>query len=139
MRLCLSSATLRAHITMSTQSALPESSTPRPAVLSLAIRERAALYAAYMPFLQNGGIFVPTTKSCHLGDEIFLLLSLMQDEHRYPVAGKVAWITPAGAGHNRTQGIGLQFPADEAGRKIRLRIEEILGKALASSRATHTI
>ena len=58
---------------MSTQSALPESATPRPAVLSLAIRERAALYAAYMPFLQNGGIFVPTTKSCHLGDEIFLL------------------------------------------------------------------
>lgn len=139
MRLCLSGATLYAYITMSTQSALPESSTPRPAVLSLAIRERAALYAAYMPFLQNGGIFVPTTKSCHLGDEIFLLLSLMQDEHRYPVAGKVAWITPAGAGHNRTQGIGLQFPADEAGRKIRLRIEEILGTALASSRATHTI
>ncbi len=124
---------------MSTSSAAPESVPSRPAVLSLAIRERAALYAAYMPFLQNGGIFVPTTKSCHLGDEIFLLLSLMQDEHRYPVAGKVAWITPAGAGHNRTQGVGLQFPDDDAGRRIRLRIEEILGTALASSRATHTI
>jgi type IV pilus assembly protein PilZ len=124
---------------MSTSSAVPESAPSRPAVLSLTIRERAALYAAYMPFLHNGGLFVPTTKSCHLDDEIFLLLSLMQDEHRYPVAGKVAWITPAGAGHNRTQGVGLQFPDDDAGRRIRLRIEEILGTALASSRATHTI
>lgn len=124
---------------MSTSSTVPESVPSRPAFLSLTIRERAALYAAYMPFLQNGGLFVPTTKSCHLGDEIFLLLSLMQDEHRYPVAGKVAWITPAGAGHNRTQGVGLQFPDDDAGRRIRLRIEEILGTALASSRATHTI
>ena len=124
---------------MTTQTTSPESVPSCPAVLSLAIRERAALYAAYMPFLQNGGLFVPTTKSCHLGDEIFLLLSLMQDEHRYPVAGKVAWITPAGAGHNRTQGIGLHFPDDDAGRRIRLRIEEILGTALASSRATHTI
>ena len=124
---------------MSTSSAVPESAPSRPAVLSLTIRERAALYAAYMPFLHNGGLFVPTTKSCHLGDEIFLLLSLMQDEHRYPVAGKVAWITPAGAGHNRTQGVGLQFPDDDAGLRIRLRIEEILGTALASSRATHTI
>ena len=124
---------------MSTSSAVPESVPSRPAVLSLTIRERAALYAAYMPFLHNGGLFVPTTKSCHLGDEIFLLLSLMQDEHRYPVAGKVAWITPAGASHNRTQGVGLQFPDDDAGRRIRLRIEEILGTALASSRATHTI
>ena len=124
---------------MSTSSDVPESVPSRHAVLSLTIRERAALYAAYMPFLHNGGLFVPTTKSCHLGDEIFLLLSLMQDEHRYPVAGKVAWITPAGAGHNRTQGVGLQFPDDDAGRRIRLRIEEILGTALASSRATHTI
>ena len=124
---------------MSTSSAAPESVPSRPAVLSLTIRERAALYAAYMPFLHNGGLFVPTTKSCHLGDEIFLLLSLMQDEHRYPVAGKVVWITPAGAGHNRTQGVGLQFPDDDAGRRIRLRIEEILGTTLASSRATHTI
>ena len=35
---------------------------PRPAVLSLAIKEKAALYAAYMPYLKHGGIFVPTTR-----------------------------------------------------------------------------
>lgn len=124
---------------MQDQPAVPDSGVPRPVVMSLAIRERSALYAAYMPFLINGGIFVPTSKPCRLGDEIFLLLSLMQDESRYPVAGKVAWITPEGASNSYTQGIGVHFPADDAGRRTRQRIEELLGTALASDRPTHTM
>ena len=124
---------------MQNQPAVSDSGIVRPAVMSLAIRERAGLYAAYMPFLTNGGIFVPTNKICHLGEEIFLLLSLMQDENRYPVAGRVAWITPAGASNNHSQGIGVQFPADDSGRKLRQRIEELLGTALGSTRPTHTM
>jgi type IV pilus assembly protein PilZ len=124
---------------MQDQSALPDPAVARPAVMSLNIRDRAALYAAYLPFLNNGGIFVPTTKACQLGDEIFLLLSLLQDDSRYPVAGKVAWITPAGASNAHTQGIGVHFPDDDAGRLVKLRIEELLGTALASARTTHTM
>lgn len=124
---------------MQNSSPLSETGAIRPAVMSLAIRERAGLYAAYMPFVVNGGIFVPTNKTCHLGEDIFLLLSLMQDETRYPVAGKVVWIMPAGASNHHSQGIGVQFPADETGRKLRQRIEELLGTALGSSRPTHTI
>jgi type IV pilus assembly protein PilZ len=111
----------------------------RPSVLSLAIKEKAALYAAYMPFLKNGGMFVPTTKPYKLGDEIYLILSLMDDPNKYPIAGEVAWITPASANNNKAQGIGVHFPADEAGQRARLRIEEILGAALRSARATHTL
>lgn len=113
--------------------------TPRPSVLSLAIKEKAALYAAYMPFLKNGGIFVPTSKAYKIGDEIYLILTLMDDPTKFPIAGKVAWITPAGANNNKAQGVGVHFPADEAGQRVRLRIEEILGAALRSSRATHTL
>jgi type IV pilus assembly protein PilZ len=112
---------------------------PRPSVLSLAIKEKAALYAAYMPFLKNGGMFVPTNKPYKIGDEIYLILSLMDDPSKYPIAGKVAWITPAGANNNKAQGIGVHFPADETGQRAKLRIEEILGAALRSSRATHTL
>jgi type IV pilus assembly protein PilZ len=111
----------------------------RPSVLSLAIKEKAALYAAYMPFLKNGGVFVPTAKPYKLGDEIYLILALMDDPNKYPIAGKVAWITPAGANNNKAQGIGVHFPDDETGTRARLRIEEILGAALRSSRATHTL
>ena len=112
---------------------------PRPSVLSLAIKEKAALYAAYMPFLKNGGVFVPTSKPYKIGDEIYLILSLMDDPNKYPIAGKVVWITPAGAANNKAQGIGVHFPSDESGERARLRIEEILGAALRSSRATHTL
>jgi type IV pilus assembly protein PilZ len=112
---------------------------PRPSVLSLAIKEKAALYAAYMPFLKNGGIFVTTSKPYKIGDEIYLILTLMDDPTKFPIAGKVAWITPAGANNNKAQGVGVHFPADESGQRVRLRIEEILGAALRSSRATHTL
>lgn len=111
----------------------------RPSVLSLPIREKSALYAAYIPFLQNGGIFVPSTKPYKLGDEIYLILTLMDDPTKYPIAGKIAWITPAGANNNKVQGIGVQFSADESGQRIKQRIEELLGAALGSSRATHTL
>ncbi len=111
----------------------------RPSVLSLAIKEKAALYAAYMPFLRHGGMFVPTVKPYKIGDEIYLILALMDDPNKYPIAGKVAWITPAGANNTKAQGIGVHFPDDETGHRAKLRIEEILGAALRSSRATHTL
>ena len=117
----------------------PAAQPARPSVLSLAIKEKAALYAAYMPFLKHGGMFVPTVKPYKIGDEIYLILALMDDPNKYPIAGKVAWITPAGANNNKAQGIGVHFPDDETGHRAKLRIEEILGAALRSSRATHTL
>lgn len=111
----------------------------RPSVLSLPIKEKAALYAAYMPFLTNGGIFVPTNKSYKVGDEIYLILTLMDDPTKYPIAGKIAWVTPAGANNNKAQGIGVHFSSDESGQRVKLRIEELLGAALRSARATHTL
>ncbi len=117
----------------------PAPSTARPSVLSLNIKEKAALYAAYMPYLKHGGIFVPTGRPYHIGDDVYLLLSLMDDPTKFPVAGKVAWVTPQGAHNNKAQGIGVHFADDEGGRVARRRIEEIIGAALKSSRTTHTL
>ena len=114
-------------------------STARPGVLSLNIRERAALYAAYMPFLRGGGIFIPTSRPYALGEEVFMLLSLMDDPNKIAVQGKVVWITPEGVQGNRTQGIGVQFTEDDTGGAARAVIEKILGESLASPRPTHTM
>ena len=111
----------------------------RPSVIQLVFREKGALYAAYMPALTDGGLFVPTTRDYMLGDDIYLLLSLPEDNQRYPVAGKIAWITPANASGGRTQGVGVRFPADEKTRVLRLKIEEILGTAISSHKPTQTI
>jgi type IV pilus assembly protein PilZ len=111
----------------------------RPSVLSLNINSKSALYAAYMPYLSNGGIFLPTAKHYVLGDEVFLMMQLMDDPAKYPVAGKVVWITPAGAQRNKVQGIGVQFADDETGRTLRTKIEQILAGHLGSNRPTHTL
>ena len=105
----------------------------RPSVLSLNISSKSALYAAYMPFIKNGGIFVPSTREYKLGDEIFMLLQIMDDPTKHPVAGTIAWITPAGAQGNKTQGIGVQFAGDDTGQVLRNRIEQILAGHLGSS------
>ena len=124
-----------------TTSQVTQSSAPRATstVLSLAIKEKAALYAAYMPYLKNGGIFVPTNKPYNLGDDVYLLLQLMDDPVKLPIAGKIVWITPTGASNNKVQGIGVHFPTDESGNKARTQIEGILGAAVRSTRQTHTM
>lgn len=115
------------------------SSAVRPSVIQLAIREKAALYAAYIPLFTEGGVFIPSARDYKLGDDVYVLLSLPEDTQRYPVAGKVAWVTPARASGNRTQGVGVRFPNDEKSRLLKIKIEEILGAHLASDRPTQTI
>ncbi len=109
----------------------------RNGILSLTIKDKAVLYAAYMPFLQNGGLFIPTNKPYRIGDEVFMLLNLMDEPEKIPVAGKVVWVTPKRAQGNRASGIGVQFNGqdDTASRKI----ETYLAGTLESERPTHTM
>lgn len=115
---------------------MPSGAASRPNVLSLAIKDQAGLYAAYMPFLNRGGIFVPSNRPFRLGEQVFLVLSLL--EKKYQIAGNVAWITPAGT-PLKTPGVGVHLPDDDNGRNLRRAIEEILGKALESGRPTQTL
>jgi type IV pilus assembly protein PilZ len=111
----------------------------RPSVIQLVFREKGALYAAYIPLFADGGLFVPTTRDYKLGEDIYLLLTLPDDPQRYPVAGKVAWITPANAPGGRTQGVGVRFPADEKTRALKVKIEQLLGTNISSAKPTQTI
>ncbi len=114
-------------------------SSPRPSVIQLAIKEKAALYAAYIPLFTEGGMFIPTSREYQLGDDVYVLLSLPEDPQRYPIAGRVAWVTPPRAAGNRTQGVGIQFPKDDKARQLKNKIEELLGGHLNSDRPTQTI
>ena len=115
------------------------SNAPRQGILSLKIKDQGALYNAYMPFLKGGGLFVPTAQSYQLGDEVVLLITLIEDSERMSVAGKVVWITPVGAQGNRTAGIGVQFNDSSDGDAARTKIESILGGMLNSERSTQTM
>src|SRR5690606_979793 len=106
-------------------------------ILSLSIKEVGVLYSAYMPFLENGGLFIPTRKQYELGDEVFVLRSLVDDPERIPLAGTVAWITPPNAQGNRAQGIGIRF--NDKDNPAREKIEKYLTGMLNSGRVTHTL
>lgn len=108
-------------------------------ILSLSLNDRQALYSAYMPFIRGGGLFVQSTKRFMLGDEVFLLLTLMDPEERLPIPGKVVWITPQGSQGNRKAGIGVQFADTPDGAHARTIIESHLANLLKSERRTHTM
>ncbi len=110
----------------------------RTGMLSLTIRDKAVLYAAYMPFVKGGAIFIPTKKVYTLGDEVFIMLSLMEEKEKLSSSGKVVWITPEGAQGNKATGIGIQFVGEEGGA-IRNKIETYLAGLLDSDRITHTM
>lgn len=111
---------------------------PKPGVLSLAIKEKVALYAAYMPYVKGGGLFIPTNKAFQVGEEVFMLLSLIDDPMKLKVVGHVVWVT-ATAQAGRPQGVGVQFSDKDGGVEAKNKIENLLGNALKSTRSTHTM
>ncbi|TXH77389.1 MAG: pilus assembly protein PilZ [Lysobacteraceae bacterium] len=111
----------------------------RQGILSLAVKDKNALYQAYIPYLKLGGVFVPTPKRYFLGDEVFLLLTLPESSERLPIAGKVVWVTPSGAQGNRTAGIGVQFADSPEGEAVKTKIEAILAGIITSDKSTHTM
>ena len=111
----------------------------RQGILSLAVKDKQALFQAYMPYIKQGGVFVPTAKRYFIGDEVFLLMTLPDSSERMPVAGKVAWVTPSGAQGNRVAGIGVQFAETPEGEAVKNKIEAILAGILTSDKTTHTM
>ncbi|MFI3195683.1 MAG: PilZ domain-containing protein [Methylococcaceae bacterium] len=110
----------------------------RPGILTLSIKDKASLYAAYMPFVINGGLFIPTNRQYEMGQEVFMLLNLMEETERLPIAGKIVWKTPPGSESYHASGIGVQF-TDQDGGAARSKIETYLAGALSSDRPTHTM
>lgn len=106
-------------------------------IINQAIKDKVALYNAYMPFVKGGGLFLPTPRQCKLGEEVFVLLTLVDDPERIPLTGKVIWINPRQQGM-RAAGIGIQLTGEE-GDKARRKIETILAGALKADRPTHTM
>jgi type IV pilus assembly protein PilZ len=91
------------------------------------------LYAIFA----GGGLFIPTNKTYKLGEEIFMLLTLMEEPEKLPLAGKVVWITPK---EPRATG----QPVWVCNSMIRIippsvKIETYLAGSLESDRATHTM
>jgi len=107
-------------------------------ILSYSIDDKQDLYAAYMPFLIHGGLFVPTKKKFNLGDEVLILLSLLGEE-KIAIPGQVAWITPAGSQHSGNSGVGVHFADSPEGNQAKNTISSLLAGMLESDKPTRTV
>jgi len=110
----------------------------RKNIINLHLEDKHALYQAYMPNIKNGAVFVSTDKVYQLGDEIFLLLNLMEEDEKLAVAGNVIWLTPKDANNNKAAGIGIQFSDSDKG-VTRKKIETYLATELNSETITLTL
>lgn len=110
--------------------------TLRNGILNLALKDAHEVYASFMPFIENGGLFIRTTKEYSLGDQVFVLLDLADEPEKIPLTGEVVWINPIGGG-TRPQGIGIRL-GGEYGEVIG-KLETHLAGLPNIDRFTHTL
>jgi len=95
------------------------------------------LYRNYMPFINNGGLFFPTSDKAVLGEEVKVSLLLPDDLEPTDFQAKVVWLNPRGAQGGRPVGIGISL--DSSLIKLRSEIEKLLNRKLNSHDTTSTI
>ena len=104
--------------------------------LEVTIESRSALCRAYMAFVRNGGVFVPTHRRYQLGDDVNVIVTLFDSSGPVAVNGTVVWVTPNRAQGKRLAGVGVQFNADDG---IRARVEGLLEGVSGGDEPTHTL
>ena len=107
-------------------------------MITLKLPEKGMLYNCYMPFLEHGGLFVPTDDVFSIGQDILLAVEIGNHPKRF-LPTKVAWVNPARTSAHRPKGIGLAFTSHEICLQTKNLIEAELGNSLRSDRATFTL
>lgn len=106
--------------------------------LELNIVNKTELFAAYMPFIKNGGLFVRTPDSFQLGQMVSLNLKLWCLTEEVIITGKVAWITPLHAQGGRPAGVGIQIMQENT-KQLKSIIEKQLAGMLQMDQHTDSI
>lgn len=110
----------------------------RSGILNCHIEDIATLYASYLSFVDNGALFVPTSRVQQLGDEVFIAVTLPDSSERLPMNGKVVWINNKAQG-SRPAGFAVRISKDATGQKIKNEIERLLAGKIDSQHATYTM
>ncbi len=87
---------------------------PKDDVIHYIVNDSVELNLSYMPFISDGGLFIPTFESYALGDVVEVDLQLPNKVEPLRIVGKVIWVTPKNALHQVLPGIGIQFTGANA-------------------------
>ena len=112
-------------------------------MMKLHLSDQARLHDCYMPFIENGGLFIDSSsldssaghhEKHRLGDELLLALTLLDEPEALSVQGRVVWVAGAHVKNPHRPGIGIQFSDPAQGLK-----EKIEGYLADSSGQTATM
>ena len=106
-------------------------------ILPYTVKDLRQLQHSYMPFIQNGGLFINVDQEYKMGDEFFLLLPLLDETEQIPLAVRVVWLAGKEVKAPHKPGIGVQFTDIENAAKN--KIETYLAGLLSSPTATATL
>jgi type IV pilus assembly protein PilZ len=104
-------------------------------LLQLAIRDKVALHSHYMPFIKDGGIFIPTSEQFQFGETIGVVLRFLDRNKKLVISGRVVWISPSSSQSSSNPGIGVQF-VGQSRAAVKHAIDTYLGD-LAKRPALH--
>ena len=107
------------------------------AIIQVNMPDRANLQACYMPFVAGGGLFIASKQEVKMGDELLVIASLPEQSQKFPLTGKVIWISPKQNG-NKPQGFAIQF-GGEKGVAFRNEAEKLLAGSLTADKPTFTM
>lgn len=110
----------------------------RGGITTIAYDTVEKLYASYLPFIQNGAVFIPSAQQQELGSQVFVAITLPNSSERMPLNGKVVWVNHRTQG-NRPAGYAIQLSRDEAGLRIKNEVERLLAGQIESDRPTFTL
>jgi type IV pilus assembly protein PilZ len=104
------------------------------------IQDKRELYRSYMPFIKNGGLFFQfnndvTPARISLGQNIFVVLTLMDSNKKYTVNGRVIWITRG----SMIKGYGISLGEGIPMRSLKEHIEHLVLDFSIKKEATYTL
>jgi type IV pilus assembly protein PilZ len=87
-----------------------------PQRLALILSDRSEVHNHYLPMVQGGGVFVPTSADMDFNTDVLVQIDLLSEKQKATVPGKVVWITPAGAQRGLMKGVGVKFTGEHQSR-----------------------
>lgn len=107
--------------------------------IKITIRDRTVLYNSWMSFTKTGGLFIPSDETFEMGDEVMLILSVMENDRSFILMCKVVWIASNSGNANHPKGVGVLFPSDDNGKAAKNACETNLAGLLDNPRPTYTM
>lgn len=93
--------------------------------ITYVIENLKELHKHYMPFVKGGGIFLKKEDGLdnyQLGSKVFVLLTLLDDNVKKTISGKIVWINRSPT----NRGIGVSLGEGEQAKLLKAQIDQLL-------------